>query len=88
MRTLLFNENSGNAVFICYGISIPNIVPDYVSLSDIVYDEDDHCTKKHILSSKNFPVRNSYHLCINFLAYKRLHFSSPESSKQELFSNQ
>ena len=40
------------------------------------------------VQNKNFPVTSKYHLSINFLAQKRPYFPSPESPKQELFSNQ
>ena len=40
------------------------------------------------VQSENFSVISNYHFSINFLAQKRPHFPSPDSSKQDLFSYQ
>ena len=40
-----------------------------------------------VAENMNFSVISKYHLFINFLSQKRLHFPSWKSSKQELFIN-
>ena len=40
------------------------------------------------VQNKDFPIISKYHLSNNFLVQKKTVFSSPESSKQELFRNQ
>ena len=58
-----------------------------IIFSSIFWLKKDRISHLEKVQNKNFPLISKYHLSINFSSEKTI-FSSPESSKQELFSNQ